>query len=203
MPGKLRADRPAAGPVDAVPAPPWSHRERRRSMRGRASRRGGWCYPPPPRRASSPRTLAAPRSSGTTRRRCGCWQAYDQGISEMLFRTCCMASNCRPLGVVSVRPTGHHSSGASRSAANPAESVSRPAGSTSPRARRWRGWARNRRESCAITCATATAASATLCCSRFWMPNGRPCGGICRHGWRPTHEPDSRRHHRCTGLRGR
>ncbi|TXI64590.1 MAG: hypothetical protein E6Q55_04635 [Mycolicibacterium mageritense] len=55
-------------------------------------------------------------------------QAYDLGISKMLFRTCCMASDGGPLGVVSVRPTGHHSSGARRSAANPAESVSQPAG---------------------------------------------------------------------------
>ncbi|TVX98071.1 hypothetical protein FPV58_20770 [Mycolicibacterium porcinum] len=82
---------------------------------------GGWCYT---------WCCGATRSvkSDATRRARGCWQAYDLGISKMLFRTCCMASNCRPLGVVSVRPTGHHSSGAGRSAANPAESVSRPAG---------------------------------------------------------------------------
>ena len=56
-------------------------------------------------------------------------EAYDQGISSMSFRTSCISSECRPLGVVSCRPTDprtHQVKRTGRSFRNPACRVARP-----------------------------------------------------------------------------
>ncbi|TLH61941.1 hypothetical protein C1S81_04410 [Mycolicibacterium neoaurum] len=45
--------------------------------------------------------------------------AYDLGISRMLFRTSCISSVCRTLGVVSDGPRGPNATGARRSEIQP------------------------------------------------------------------------------------